>query len=159
MSDKIAFDADVVRQLAELLDETSLNEIEYESSDARIRVVRHNEAPQVVSVAQQPMATGPAPVVEVPPVPSAGSISAISTADHPGAIKSPMVGNVYLAPEPGAANFVSVGDEVKVGDTLLIIEAMKVMNPIKATSAGKVTQILINDGDPVEFDEPIIIIE
>lgn len=158
MAQKSSFDAEIVRQLAELLDETDLNEIEYEANDCRVRVVRHARTTEVIApaapalVQSQPEAT----VTEFAPKAVA---SAPADADHPGAIKSPMVGNAYLAPESGADPFVREGDTVEAGQILLIIEAMKVMNPIKAPTGGKITKILLKDGDPVEFDEVLLIIE
>jgi acetyl-CoA carboxylase biotin carboxyl carrier protein len=147
-------DIDLVRQLAELLDDTQLTEIEVEDGDRRVRVARTvtttMAAAPVAAPMPAPVAAAPVAVaaVEAPPSPSAAS-----------AIKSPMVGTAYLTPEPGAANFVSVGDTVKAGATLLIIEAMKVMNSITAPAAGTVTAILIENGQPVEFDQPLIVVE
>ena len=144
-------DVKLVRQLAELLDETKLSEIEVEDGGRKIRVARTMTA--VAAPAQAfaaPAATIPAPAQTAPPA---------SPADHPGAIKSPMVGTVYLAPSPEAAVFVNVGDSVAEGDTLVIVEAMKVMNPILAARGGKVTQILVSTGQPVEYDQPLIIVE
>ena len=144
-------DVKLVRQLAELLDETKLSEIEVEDGGRKIRVARTMTA--VAAPAQAfaaPAATTPAPVSAAPPA---------APADHPGAIKSPMVGTVYLAPSPEAAVFVNVGDSVAEGDTLVIVEAMKVMNPILAARGGKVTQILVSTGQPVEYDQPLIIVE
>ncbi|ASG22099.1 acetyl-CoA carboxylase biotin carboxyl carrier protein [Nitrospirillum viridazoti] len=143
-------DSEFVRKLAELLGETGLTEIEYAEGEKRIRLSRAAPAAMApVAVAAAPVAAAPAtaPVAAVPP------------AQHPGAVKSPMVGTAYLAPEPGAGTFVKVGDAVKVGQTLLIIEAMKVMNPIKATKAGTVTQIQVGDAQPVEYGEVLLIIE
>ncbi len=149
-------DAELVRQLAELLNDNGLTEIEVEDGDRRIAVKRevHVAAAAPVSVAppapaQAPAAAAPAPApaAEVPP------------AAHPGAVKSPMVGTVYLAGEPGAKPFVSPGQSVREGDTLLIVEAMKVMNPITAPRAGTVTQILVQDAQPVEYDQPLVIVE
>ncbi len=144
------FELDIksVEKLAALLKETGLNEIEYAEGDRRIRCVRFQEPQQqVVQVAAAPVAT-PAGTAQ----PAAKPVSAEN------AITSPMVGTAYLAPEPGAAPFVKVGDRVKPGDTLLIIEAMKVMNPIKATAAGTVEEIMVSDAQPVEFGEPLIVI-
>ena len=140
------FDIDpkAIRKLAELMTETDLSEIEIAEGDRRVRVSRAAMA-------------APAPVhVAAAPVPIA---AAVAPASHPGAVISPMVGTAYLQAEPGAPAFVSVGSPVRVGDTLLIIEAMKVMNPIKASKGGTVTQILISDGQPVEYGEPMMIIE
>ena len=141
-------DVKLVRQLAELLDETKLSEIEVEDGGRKIRVARTMTA---VAAPAQAFA-GPAAAAATAPVSAA-------PADHPGAIKSPMVGTVYLAPSPEAAVFVNVGDSVAEGDTLVIVEAMKVMNPILAARGGKVTQILVSTGQPVEYDQPLIIVE
>jgi acetyl-CoA carboxylase biotin carboxyl carrier protein len=146
-------DVKLVRQLAELLNDTGLTEIEVEENDRKIRVAR---TVQAVAVSAAPVAApAPAAAAAAPASPA----PAAAPADHPGAVKSPMVGTAYLAPSPEAANFVNVGDTVKEGDTLLIIEAMKVMNPITAPRGGKVTQLLVANGQPVEFDQPLAIIE
>ncbi|MXP24584.1 acetyl-CoA carboxylase biotin carboxyl carrier protein [Altererythrobacter indicus] len=147
-------DSSLVRELADMLAETGLTEIEVEDGDRKIRVSRGGGmmvAPQV----QQPVAQAATPAPAAPETPAASSETATNVA---GTIKSPMVGTAYLAAEPGAANFVKVGDTVKAGDTLLIVEAMKVMNPITATHAGTVKQILIEDAQPVEFDQPLAVI-
>jgi acetyl-CoA carboxylase biotin carboxyl carrier protein len=149
---KTPFDAELVRSLAALLDETHLSEIEYEIQGTRIRVARQG-------------AVGPAhaaPVHVPAPAAAAAAPAAPSAADpahHPGAVKSPMVGVAYLAQEPGAPRFVSVGDRVSEGQTLLLIEAMKTYNPIRAPKAGIVTALLVEDGQPVEYGEPLAIIE
>lgn len=144
-------DAALVRQLAELLDENRLTEIEVEDGERRIRVAR-----KAASVTAQ--VAPPAPVAT-----ATAALTAQKTAEpadnHANAIRSPMVGTVYLAPEPGAEDFVGVGDAVKAGETLLIVEAMKVMNPITATAAGTVKAILVGSGQPVEFDQPLIVVE
>ncbi|HVX99921.1 MAG TPA: acetyl-CoA carboxylase biotin carboxyl carrier protein [Pseudorhodoplanes sp.] len=145
---KITVDQDLIRQLAKLLEETGLSEIEIEQDDNRIRVGRGSRA--VAAAAPPPAAPAPA---------SAAAPAAADPARHPGAVTSPMVGTAYLAPAPGARPFVEVGSQVKAGDTLLIVEAMKTMNQIPATRSGKVTQILVEDGQPVEFGEPLVIIE
>lgn len=152
MAGKFNIDGDAIRQLAEILVETDLSEIEYESDGSRVRVARN-----VQMVATLPSATGAAMPQTIPASTPVEASQDIAT--HPGAIKSPMVGTVYSAPEPGAAAFVKVGDTVSVGQTLLIIEAMKVMNPIKSVKSGKVTQILFKDAQPVEYGEPLLIIE
>jgi acetyl-CoA carboxylase biotin carboxyl carrier protein len=147
-------DMKLVRELAELLNETNLTEIEVEDKDRKIKVSRgggqvvHMAAPAAAPLAA-PVGTT-APVLAVAPAP---------VGDHPGTIKSPMVGTAYLAGSPEAADFITVGASVKEGDTLLIIEAMKVMNPITAPRGGKVTQILIDNAQPVEFDQPLVVIE
>jgi len=146
-------DIALVRQLAKLLNDTGLTEIEVEADDRKIRVARTMQGASVTMAA--PAA---APVAVAAPAPVAAPVD-VAPADHPGAVKSPMVGTAYLAASPEAAPFVAVGDTVKEGDTLIIIEAMKVMNPITATRGGKVTQILIANGQPVEFDQPLVVIE
>jgi acetyl-CoA carboxylase biotin carboxyl carrier protein len=145
-------DIALVRQLAKLLNDTGLTEIEVEADDRKIRVARTMQGASVT------MAAPAAPVAMAAPAPVAAPAD-VAPADHPGAVKSPMVGTAYLAASPEAAPFVSVGDTVKEGDTVIIIEAMKVMNPITATRGGKVTQILIANGQPVEFDQPLVVIE
>lgn len=145
-------DSEFVRKMAELLTETGLTEIEYAEGEKRIRLSR--QQPQTATYAAAPVAAAPA-VAAAAPV----AATAPSAAQHPGAVKSPMVGTSYVASEPGAAPFVKVGDSVKAGQTLLIIEAMKVMNPIKAPKAGTVTQILVDDAQPVEFGEVLMVIE
>jgi acetyl-CoA carboxylase biotin carboxyl carrier protein len=145
-------DSALIRELALLLDETSLTEIEIERAGLRLRVARN------ISVA----ATMPVPVAHATPVAVAATAAAPAAADmskHPGAVTSPMVGTAYWAPEPGAKPFIEVGSKVSVGQNLLIIEAMKTMNQIPSPRAGTVTQILVEDGQPVEFGEPLVIIE
>ena len=146
-------DAGLVRQLAELLDDTRLTEIEVQDGDRRIRVVRN------VAI---PMHAAPAPVAAAAPAPAAAAATAEPAApagDHPGTIKSPMVGTVYMSGAPGAKAFIAVGDQVAAGDTLLIVEAMKVMNPIVSPRAGKVTAILVDNNQPVEFDQSLVVVE
>ena len=144
-------EADLVRQRAELLNHNDLTEIEVEDGDRKI-VVKRN-----VTVAAAP-APAPAAAPAAPAAPSAPA-AALAPASHPGTVKSPMVGTVFLAGEPGARPFVSPGAKVKEGDTLLIIEAMKVMNPIVAPRAGTVSQVFVLDAQPVEYDQPLVIIE
>ena len=141
---------DMVRSLAKLLDETGLSEIEIEEAGRRIRVARAVAAATFMA----PPAAGTTPRVQ----PVAAERPA-DPAEHPGVVLSPMVGSAYRAPEPGAKPFVDIGSHVKVGDTLLIIEAMKTLNQIPAPRAGTVTQILFEDGQPVEFGESLMIIE
>jgi acetyl-CoA carboxylase biotin carboxyl carrier protein len=143
-------DIKLVRQLAELLDETKLSEIEVEDGGRKIRVARAMSA-----VAAPVQMAAPAPLAAAPAVAAA----AVPAADHPGTVKSPMVGTVYLSASPEAAPFAPVGTIVSEGDTLLIIEAMKVMNPILAPRAGKVIQVIVDNGQPVEFDQPLVIVE
>jgi len=147
-------ETDLIRQLADLLTEKDLSEIEVEDADRRL-VVRRQLA-GVVAAAPPPV---PVPAPAAPPPATPAPVSEESAASHPGAVKSPMVGTVYLSSEPGSAPFVSLGGAVKAGDTLLIIEAMKVMNTIQAPKAGKVTRVLVQDAQPVEFDQPLVIIE
>jgi acetyl-CoA carboxylase biotin carboxyl carrier protein len=147
--EKPAIDHDMIRELARLLDETGLTEIEFERNGERVRVAR-----QVQHVAVAP-ARGAAPA----PVDTAAAGGAADPTKHPGAVTSPMVGTAYIGPEPGARPFVEVGSRVRAGETLLIVEAMKTMNQIPAPRAGIVTQVLIEDGQPVEFGEPLMIIE
>jgi len=144
-------EADLVRQLAELLNRNDLTEIEVEDGDRKI-VVKRN---LVVAASAAPASPAPAPA---PPSAPSGP-AAVAPASHPGAVKSPMVGTVFLAGEPGAKPFVSPGSKVKEGDTLVIIEAMKVMNPIVAPRAGTVSQVLVVDAQPVEYDQPLVILE
>ena len=145
-------DVDLVRQLAEMLDATQLTEIEVEHGDRRIRVARKAASVAApVSYAPAPVAAAPAPVAAAP--------EAAPAAPAANAVKSPMVGTVYLSGEPSAPAFVSVGARVAAGDTLLIVEAMKVMNPILAPSAGTVRAILVENGQPVEFDQPLVVVE
>jgi acetyl-CoA carboxylase biotin carboxyl carrier protein len=144
-SKDLTVDGELVRALASLLQETGLTEIEYAVGERRIRVVRG--APS-------------AAVTVAMPGPAAAAVAApIAAADLPGAIKAPMVGTAYLSPQPEAPPFIKVGDIVREGQPLLIIEAMKVMNQIPAPRAGKVTQILVSDGTPVEFGQPLLVLE
>jgi acetyl-CoA carboxylase biotin carboxyl carrier protein len=149
---KPAIDEDVVRTLAKLLDETGLSEIEIQQKEFRVRVARQAVAP---AAGVYPARMPETPAALAVPVPE----GVIDASKHPGLVASPMVGTAYRAPEPGARPFVDIGSEVKVGDTLLIVEAMKTMNQIPAPRAGKIAQILFEDGQPVEFGEPLMIIE
>ncbi|VVT18745.1 acetyl-CoA carboxylase biotin carboxyl carrier protein [Erythrobacter sp. EC-HK427] len=155
-------DPKLVRELADMLSETGLTEIEVEEGDKRIRVARNPAGAgmafspaQFAAMGAAPMAAPAAPATQTanPAEPPADAADA-----HEGAIKSPMVGTAYLTPEPGAANFVSVGDSVKKGATLLIVEAMKVMNPIAADKDGTVKAVLIGNGEPVEFGQPLVVL-
>jgi acetyl-CoA carboxylase biotin carboxyl carrier protein len=148
-------DSALIRELALLLDETSLTEIEIERAGLRVRVARN-----VSVAASMPAAFMPAAAAAPAAVGAAASGGAMADpAKHPGAVPSPMVGTAYWSPEPGAKPFVEVGTKVSAGQTLLIIEAMKTMNQIPSPRAGTVTQILVEDGQPVEFGEPLMIIE
>jgi acetyl-CoA carboxylase biotin carboxyl carrier protein len=148
-------DTALVRELAEMLDDTGLTEIEVEDGDRKIRVARGGGVAMAAAPAMAPAAAAPtAPAAAAPTPDSAGA----AQADTAGATKSPMVGTVYLAPEPGAADFIKVGDSVKEGQTLVIVEAMKVMNPITAEKAGTVKAILVENAQPVEFDQPLVVV-
>jgi acetyl-CoA carboxylase biotin carboxyl carrier protein len=149
----VPFDADAIRMLAGILTETGLTEIEIGDKDFRLRVAK--TPAQVVSTQFAPAsapAAAAAPTAAPPP-------PAVTDANHPGAVTSPMVGVVYLSAEPGTPPYVSVGQTIQAGHTLLLIEAMKTFNQIKAPRAGKVTKILVQSGVPVEFGEPLLIIE
>ncbi|MEZ5679984.1 MAG: acetyl-CoA carboxylase biotin carboxyl carrier protein [Erythrobacter sp.] len=148
-------DTALVRELAEMLGDTGLTEIEVEDGERKIRVSRGGGV--AMAAAPMPMAAS-APAAAPAPAAPAPTVDATPAADVAGAIKSPMVGTVYLAPEPGAADFVKVGDSVKEGQTLVIVEAMKVMNPISADKSGTVKAILVENAQPVEFDQPLVII-
>ena len=149
MADKKSIvDQGLIRELAELLTETGLTEIEVEHDQTRIRVAR------TVTIAASAPQAGPA--MAAAPVPSAAPAS---DANHPGAVATPMVGTAFRAPEPGGRPYVEVGDVVRQGQTLLIVEAMKTMNQIPAPRAGKVVRILVEDGQPVEFGELLLIVE
>jgi acetyl-CoA carboxylase biotin carboxyl carrier protein len=145
-------DQELIRELARLLSETGLTEIEIEQSGLRVRVAR-----QAAAAAVAPAAPA-APGIPLPP-PMPVPAGAVDPDKHPGTVASPMVGTAYLAPEPGAKPFVDIGSIVRAGETLLIIEAMKTMNQIPAPRSGTVIQILIEDGTPVEFGEPLMIVE
>jgi acetyl-CoA carboxylase biotin carboxyl carrier protein len=142
-------DGALIRELALLLDETGLTEIEIERAGLRVRVARN------ISIA----AAMPANFAPAAPATTAAAAPEADLSQHPGAVPSPMVGTAYWSPEPGAKPFIEVGAKVSVGQTLLIIEAMKTMNQIPSPLAGTVTQILVEDGQPVEFGEPLVIIE
>ena len=143
-------DSALIRELALLLDETSLTEIEIERAGLRVRVARNITVSAAMPANFQPMAAA-----ALSAAPAAGA----DLSKHPGVVPSPMVGTTYWAPEPGAKPFIDVGTKVSAGQTLLIIEAMKTMNQIPSPRAGTVTQILVEDGQPVEFGEPLVIIE
>jgi len=148
---KSAIDKELIRELAKLLDETGLTEIEIERAGLRVRVGRNGGS--VTHITSHGAAATP------PPSTAPAAVAPADPAKNPGAVTSPMVGTAYRGAEPGAAPFVDLGSKVVVGETLLIIEAMKTMNQIPAPRSGTVTQILIEDGQPVEFGEPLVIIE
>ncbi len=150
--DKAGSEHELIRELAELLNDTGLTEIEIERAGLKVRVARN------VTIA----ASAPAPVgLAPPPMTTGGNVPtlAVEASSHPGAVKSPMVGTAYRTPEPGSPPFVEVGTRVSEGQTLLIIEAMKTMNHIPAPRSGTVTLVLVENGQPVEFGEPLVIIE
>jgi acetyl-CoA carboxylase biotin carboxyl carrier protein len=144
-------DEALIRSLANLLNETGLTEIEIEQNSLRVRVARNISFTAQATPMVVPSALAPAS--------AAGPVSAPSVENHPGVVKSPMVGTAYRAPEPGAPPFIEVGATVREGQTLLIVEAMKTMNQIAATRAGTVKRILVENGQPVEYGEPLVIIE
>jgi len=146
-----AVDHDVIRELAKLLDETGLTEIEFERGGVSIRVARQAAAPSA-----RPRPAEPPPAVSATPSPAP---VAFDPMQHPGLVASPMVGTAYLGPAPGARPFVEVGSQVKSGETLIIIEAMKTMNQIPAPRSGTVIQVLVEDGQPVEYGQPLMIVE
>lgn len=152
-------DAKLVRDLAEILDEKGLMELELETDTIAVRLSRNHSGQVMVSAPAAPAPVA-APVAAAPAAaPAAEPKSEADLSNHPGAVKSPMVGTAYESPEPSAAAFISVGDSVKKGQTLLIIEAMKVMNPITAPKDGTVTDILFANAQPVEFDQVLVVIE
>lgn len=152
---------ELIRELAELLDKSTLSEIEVEEDDFRIRVARESAQSITYAAPAAPVAAPALAAAPAAPAPetAAPAAPAASSADHPGMVPSPMVGTAYAAPSPDADNFIKVGDTVKEGDTLLIIEAMKVMNQIASPKSGTVKEILFSDAQPVEFGEPLCIIE
>lgn len=148
MPTKFSVDPELIKQLAQVLQETGLGEIEYADGDRRIRIAR----PAVAQVAQ--VAAAPAPAA-----PAAAGGRPQAEAAPANAVLSPMVGTAYLSPSPGAAPFIKVGDRINEGQTLLIVEAMKVMNPIKAARGGVVREIMVSNGAPIEFGEPLLILD
>jgi acetyl-CoA carboxylase biotin carboxyl carrier protein len=159
MSSSITFDPAAIRELAKILRETDLTEIELVENDSRIRVARVMPAQAITTYAAAPMSPPPAAMAPPPAAAAAPTLSAEFDRKHPGAVTSPMVGVAYLSPEPGAAAFVQVGSQVSAGQTLLLIEAMKTFNQIKAPKSGTVTRILIEPGTPVEYGEPLMLVE
>ena len=156
-----AGDTALVKALADILDEAGLAELEYETADLSVRLSRVSGAAPVAPVAAVAAPAAPAAAAPAAPAaaPAADSADSADAASHPGAVTSPMVGTVYVAPEPDAPNFIEVGGTVKKGQTLLIVEAMKVMNPITAPADGTVKQILVQNAQPVEFGEVLVVIE
>ena len=150
----VTFDPAAIRELAKILRETDLTEIELVESDSRIRVARQISVQAVAQVAAAPVAPA---AVAAAPLPAATAPEA--EGPHPGTVTSPMVGVAYLAPEPGATPFITVGARVTQGQTVLLIEAMKTFNQIRAPKAGTVTRILVESGSPVEYGEPLLVIE
>jgi acetyl-CoA carboxylase biotin carboxyl carrier protein len=159
MTSGIQFDPEAIRRLADILRETDLTEIELSEKDARIRVARVVTVAPVAPQYYAPPPQAPAPVPVAPVAAAAAVASDALDPKHPGLVTSPMVGVAYLAPEPGAAPFVNLGSKVVAGQTLLLIEAMKTFNQIKATRAGTVTRILVEAGTPVEYGEPLVLVE
>ena len=150
-------DPSLVRELAQLLSDNELTEIEVEDGDRRIKVKR--EPATVIAASAAPPVAAAAPALSAPPMHGKEDIGQPAQEEVSGeTIKSPMVGTAYLSPEPGANQFIEVGKAVKAGETLLIVEAMKVMNPITAPNGGTIKKIMISDGQPVEFDQPLVII-
>lgn len=150
-------DSRAIRKLAKLLDDTGLTEIEYDTGGLRIRVARQGGAVHVSAPA--PPAPDPGSPPPLDTIPAAAPAPAAADASHPGAITSPMVGTVYLAPEPGAPNFIAVGDSVSAGQTVMLVEAMKTFNEIKTEKGGVVREIVVENGAPVEFGEVLVIVE
>jgi acetyl-CoA carboxylase biotin carboxyl carrier protein len=153
MATKSPIDPELVRELAQLLNETDLTEIEVEKGDLRVRVAR-----TVTATVQVPAAQA-APVTMAAPAAAAAPVEGKPTAAHPGAVTSPMVGTAYRRPSPDSKPFVEIGSVVKVGERVLLVEAMKTFNDIVAPRAGTVTAILVEDGQPVEYGEPMLVIE
>lgn len=156
MSDKKQqqpIDPALVRELAAIINESGLSEIEVEHGELRLRIARTLTAAPVSHVVHA------APAAVAAPPPAAAPAPAADASSHPGAVPSPMVGTAYLSPEPGAAQFIKVGDSVSEGQTLMVVEAMKTFNPIPAPRAGKIIAILVTDAQPVEYGEPLVIIE
>ncbi|HXW30870.1 MAG TPA: acetyl-CoA carboxylase biotin carboxyl carrier protein [Xanthobacteraceae bacterium] len=152
---RLALEPALIRELAALLNETGLTEIEIGQDGQRLRVARQASVTHVVAADGASASSSPA--AQAAPIAAVAAVTDLAA--HPGVVNSPMVGTAYWAPEPGAKPFVEVGSQVKVGDTLLIIEAMKTMNQIPAPRPGTVTRILVEDGQPVEYGEPLMIIE
>lgn len=156
---KTPFDTDLVKEIAKLLSESDLTEIEVQHEDLRIRVLRSPAPVTMVQAAPQYAAAPAGAPAAAAPAAAAEAVAPADLAKHPGAVPSPMVGTAYRAPEPNAPNFVEVGSVVKEGDTVLIVEAMKTMNTIPAPRSGTVKRILVDNAQPVEYGEPLLIIE
>lgn len=153
MATKSPIDPELVREMAQLINETDLTEIEVQKGDLRIRVARTITATVMAPVAAAPMAAAaPAPVAAAP-------LEAKAAVAHPGTVNSPMVGTAYRRPSPEAKPFVEIGQEVKAGERVLLVEAMKTFNDIVAPRAGKVVALFVEDGQPVEYGEPLLVIE
>lgn len=152
-------DTKIVSKLAEILDKNGLSELEYETENCRISLVKNRAMPAVAAPIAAAVPTAPveAPVAASPATPAAAPEADLSKL--PGCVKSPMVGVVYLSSDPNSPNYVKIGDSVAAGDTVCLIEAMKTFNPVKAHMAGKVSKILVESGDPVEYGEPLVVIE
>ena len=156
MSDPI--DTKIVSRLAAILKMNDLAELEYETETCRISLIK-SHAPAPFTPAPAPVPAAPATLAETPTVAAPAADNAADLSKLPGCVKSPMVGVVYLSSDPNTPNYVKIGDTVAQGDTVCLIEAMKTFNPVKAHTAGKVTKILVESGDPVEYGEPLIVIE
>ncbi len=152
-----AIDPELVRELASVLNESGLSEIEVEHGELRLRLARTLTAAAAPPVHTHVVAAAPA--THAPAAAAPAAAPAAEAAAHPGAVPSPMVGTAYLSPEPGAAPFIKIGDTVTAGQTIMVVEAMKTFNPIPAPRAGTVTAILVSDAQPVEYGEPLVIIE
>ena len=151
-------DTKIVSKLAEILDKNGLAELEYETENCRISLIKSRSVQTVAApVVAAPAAQTPVSAPAVAPV--TAPVADVDFASLPGCVKSPMVGVVYLSSDPNSANYVKIGDTVSEGDTVCLIEAMKTFNPVKAAKAGKVTRILVESGDPVEYGEPLVVIE
>jgi acetyl-CoA carboxylase biotin carboxyl carrier protein len=150
-------DARLVRELADVLNETGLTEIEVERGDLRVRLTK-SPPPAPMALAPQMLAAAPAYAAAAPPSPQAAPAAVAAAVPAGEMVKSPMVGTVYLQPQPGAAPFVRVGDRIEEGQTLLLLEAMKTMNPIPAPKSGVLVEFLVADGQPVEYGEPLLVI-
>ena len=153
-------DVKIVNKLAEILDKNGLAELEYETENCRISLIKSRNPASIIAPAATPVQVPSAAPVAYTPAPSpAHPDNDMDVAELPGCVKSPMVGVVYLSSDPNSANYVKIGDSVSEGDTVCLIEAMKTFNPVKAHQSGKVTKIMVESGDPVEYGEPLVVIE